>query len=212
MIKTGPKRAFAVLRRSLTLGANGKNRTFVSRLLFSISLLSVACFLLSVFCYADTIETKYFTVTLCDNCSLSSFAERISATSFFRLDAQSDKTDIRSVIKEGIDSLFLEVSDVLDIHLKTYHARLIIYPDVVEVSEAAYGDAQIIEANLPSVYIPSHNTIYISFADITAGMLAHEMAHALINNYFVVAPPPKVQEILAGYVEYMVRKKMGSLP
>jgi hypothetical protein len=38
------------------------------------------------------------------------------------------------------------------------------------------------------------------------------MAHALISNYFVVAPPPKVQEILAGYVEYSVRKRMGNLP
>lgn len=163
--------------------------------------------------YAETIETKYFKVSICDGCSLSLFAEKINATGLFRLDTLSGNgSDIRSVIKDGIDSLFLEVCDALDIALKSYRGSLVVYPDIVEVSKAASGNSQIIEANLPSIYIPSHNTIYVSFKDITAGMLAHEMAHAVISTYFVVAPPPKMQEILAGYVEYSVRKKMGSLP
>ncbi|MDD4183176.1 MAG: hypothetical protein PHT53_05085 [Candidatus Omnitrophica bacterium] len=164
-------------------------------------------------CYPETIETKYFKVSICEGCSLSSFAEKINATGLFRLDTLSkNNSDIRSVIKEGIDSLFLEVCDVLNINLESYRGSLVVYPDVVEVSKAISGSAQIVEANLPSVYIPSHNTIYISFNDATAGMLAHEMAHAVISTYFVVAPPAKVQEILAGYVEYSIRKKMGSLP
>jgi len=170
-------------------------------------------FLWSLVCSAETIETKYFTVSLCEGCSLSSFAEKINATGLFRLDALSaNGSDIRSVIKEGIDALFLEVCDALDFTLKSYRGNLVVYPDIVEVSKVAYGDSQIITANLPSLYVPSHNTIYISFRDMTVGMLAHEMAHAVISSYFVVAPPTKVQEILAGYVEYSVRKKMGLLP
>jgi hypothetical protein len=181
--------------------------------LFSITLLTVLCVLPSVSCSAETIETRYFKVSICDGCNLSSFAEKINATGLFRLDTLSkDDSDIRSVIKEGIDSLFLEVCDVLNINLKSYRGSLVVYPDVIEVSKAISGSAQIIEANLPSVYIPSINTIYISFNDATAGMLAHEMAHAVISTYFVVAPPTKVQEILAGYVEYSIRKKMGNLP
>lgn len=163
--------------------------------------------------FGETVETKYFTISLCDTCDLSLFAEKINATGLFRIDALSSSgNDIRSVIKDGVDSLFLEVCDALDIALKSYRGRIIVYPDMVEVSEVASGNSQIIEANLPSIYVPSHNTIYISFRDATAGMLAHEMAHAVISTFFVVAPPPRVQEILAGYVEYSVRKKMGSLP
>jgi len=184
---------------------NKKNKsTFLWLIVFS---------LLPFTCFAETIETKYFTVSLCDGCSPSSFAQKINATGLFRLDALSkNDSDIRSVIKDGIDSLFLEVCDALDIGLKSYRGRIIVYPDIVEVNKAISGDSQIIEASLPSVYIPSHNTIYISFNDATAGMLAHEMAHAVISTFFVVAPPPKVQEILAGYVEYSIRKKTGSLP
>jgi hypothetical protein len=181
--------------------------------LIRIAMFSLVFSLLALTCRGETIETKYFTISLCDGCSLSSFAEKINATSLFRLDALSGKgADVRSVIKEGIDALFLEVCDALDIKIKSYRGSLVVYPDIIEVSKAACGNSQIIEANLPSIYIPSHNTIYISFQELTPGMLAHEMAHAVISTYFVVAPPPKTQEILAGYVEYSIRKRMGSLP
>ncbi len=190
-----------------------KSRKQKVSFLFSITLLTVLCILSSAPCAAETIETKYFSVSICDSCNLSTFAEKINAKELFRLDALSkNSSDIRSVIKEGIDSLFLEVCDALNITLKSYRGSLVVYPDVVEVSKAASGNSQIIEASLPSLYIPSINTIYISFNDATAGMLAHEMAHAVISTYFVVAPPTKVQEILAGYVEYSIRKRMGSLP
>jgi hypothetical protein len=186
-----------------------KNKIFIfgfSLLLTGLSILVPAA------CFPETIQTKYFKISLCDGCSLSSFAEKINSTALFRLDALSEGGDMRSVIKEAVDSLFLEVCDALDINLKSYRGNLIVFPDIVEVGRTAYGNSQIIEANLPSIYIPSNNTIYISFKDLTAGMLAHEMAHAVISTYFVVAPPAKTQEILAGYVEYSIRKRMGSLP
>ena len=193
---------------------HGAKRLRLGKISVFLCLIFTLCAIRYTLCaYAETIETRYFNVSICDSCNLSSFAEKINATGLFRLDALSkNDSDIRSVIKEGIDSLFLEVCDVLNITLKSYRGSLVVYPDVVEVSKAISSSAQIIEASLPSVYIPSINTIYISFNDATAGMLAHEMAHAVISTYFVVAPPTKVQEILAGYVEYSIRKKMGSLP
>jgi len=36
--------------------------------------------------------------------------------------------------------------------------------------------------------------------------LGHEIGHAVISNYFVVQPPIRIQEVLAGYVEYQLRK------
>ena len=195
-------------------GGRKTSRFSIFSFLFLIAILSVLCAMHYAPCaYAETVETKYFTVSLCDGCSPSSFAQKINATGLFRLDALSkNDSDIRSVIKDGIDSLFLEVCDALDIAIKSYRGRLVVFPDIIEVSKVASGSAQIVEANLPSIYVPSNNTIYISFKDVTAGMLAHEMAHAVISAYFVVVPPTRVQEILAGYVEYSIRKKMGSLP
>jgi hypothetical protein len=54
--------------------------------------------------------------------------------------------------------------------------------------------------------------VYISYPEMTIGMLGHKIAHAIISHYFVVPPPAKIQEVLAGYVEYSIRKSAGTLP
>ncbi|MFA5271909.1 MAG: hypothetical protein WC412_06195 [Candidatus Omnitrophota bacterium] len=179
-----------------------------------IALLGVSFLLIfNAICYAEAVETKYFTISFCSGCSVAEFAKKINAESTIRFETYTDsKSDIKSIIKTDVDALYLEVGDVLDMHLNSYHGRINVLPDNINVSEIAFGNAQIIENLLPSIYVPSQNTIHVSLKDLSVGMLSHEMAHALISNYFVVAPPPKVQEILAGYVEYSVRKRLGSLP
>jgi hypothetical protein len=49
----------------------------------------------------------------------------------------------------------------------------------------------------------SHRTkaIYISLKSITDRSFAHETAHAVINFYFIIPPPGRMQEILAQYVD-----------
>ncbi len=179
-----------------------------------IAFLSLAFFLFfNSFCPADTVETKYFTILFCPDCSLAEFAKNISTGNSVRFETYNEsKSDITSVIKSDTDALYLEVEDVLDMYLDSYHGRIKVHPDNVSVSKTAYGNTQTIEPAIPSIYMPSQNTIHISLKDIDPGILSHEMAYALISNYFVLAPPAKVQEILAGYVEYSVRKRIGSLP
>lgn len=170
-------------------------------------------FTLCAYCYAETVETKYFTVLFYPRCSAAEFAKKINTESSVRFETYTEsKSDINSIIETDVDSLYLEVSDVLDMHLNSYHGKINVHPDNISVSETAFGNVQIIDNLLPSIYVPSQNTIHVSLKDLSVGVLSHEMAHALISNYFVVAPPPKVQEILAGYVEYSVRKRAGSLP
>jgi hypothetical protein len=55
--------------------------------------------------------------------------------------------------------------------------------------------------NCPSFYVYKYNTIYTSEADISDSILAHEMAHAVIDHYFTVIPPRGVAEVLASYVD-----------
>ncbi|MFA6281836.1 MAG: hypothetical protein WCY05_04990 [Candidatus Omnitrophota bacterium] len=180
---------------------------------FYLVALCALTYIFGALSYAETVETKYFTVLLCPDCSAAEFAKKINSESSIRFETYREPgPDIKSIIEADVDALYLEVGDVLDMQLDSYHGKINVHPDNITVSKIAFGDVQIIESPLPSIYVPSQNTIHVSLKDVSAGMLAHEMAHALISNYFVVAPPPKVQEILAGYVEYSVRKRAGSLP
>ena len=54
-------------------------------------------------------------------------------------------------------------------------------------------------------YIYESNTIYINADDVHEGILAHEMAHSIIDHYFSVRPPRATAEILARYVDKHLR-------
>jgi hypothetical protein len=55
--------------------------------------------------------------------------------------------------------------------------------------------------SIRAFYIQKNDTIYLNIDDLHEGMLAHEMAHALIGRYFLVRPPRSTAEILAQYVD-----------
>lgn len=52
-----------------------------------------------------------------------------------------------------------------------------------------------------SFYVHAYRTIYASENSISDSVIVHEMAHAVIDNYFSVVPPTKVAEVLASYVD-----------
>ena len=50
-------------------------------------------------------------------------------------------------------------------------------------------------------YSPKTKTVYFSLKDLYLKVFAHELAHAVIDHYFEKAPPTKIHEMLAQYVE-----------
>ena len=116
-----------------------------------------------------------------------------------------------NITTKTFDALFREISDLLDIHTYNFHGAIKLLANQGDVSRtfAKYFKRDFGER---SFYVPETNTIYISSADATLGMIGHEIAHAIMANYFVVPPSTKIQEVLAGYVEYSLRKAAGTLP
>jgi len=105
----------------------------------------------------------------------------------------------------ALDALYNLVMKALDMNLYSLQGNLKICSDrnhLDQVYESIFGR----RLKSSSFYINEYNTIYISAEDFTKEILGHEIAHMIICHYFVVAPPEKVQEILAGYVEYQLRK------
>ena len=56
-----------------------------------------------------------------------------------------------------------------------------------------------------SFYIFEENTIYATVKDISESVLVHEMAHCIIDHYFRVRPPRKIEELLAMHVDAHLR-------
>lgn len=112
---------------------------------------------------------------------------------------QASDGDGDSDIAGKIDALFMRVQEILDMRRKMARVTIKIYPDSATLQEV-YQRLFPGENPMRAWYLFEKNTIYVSVADLHEGMLAHEMAHAIIDHFFAVRPPSSTAEILARYV------------
>ena len=159
------------------------------------------------------IESQYFSIYGPKGFDISELLSKLNFKYFLRADMLSGSASQgpKDILVKTMDVLYLEVSDILGIHVYSFHGNIEFYPDQASVSEIFknYSQEDFTER---SFYLHGKNTIYISFSDLTLGMLGHEIAHAIQSHYFAVPPPPKVQEILSGYVEYSLQKTADPIP
>lgn len=108
-------------------------------------------------------------------------------------------------LTDMIDTLFTRVCDILDMQLYSYKGEIKICKDASQL-KAVYRNLFDKELTRESFYVNDLNTVYITGENFRQEILGHEIGHAVISHYFVVSPSVKVQEILATYVEYQLRR------
>jgi hypothetical protein len=64
-----------------------------------------------------------------------------------------------------------------------------------------YLAGELLGPNRVAYYQYRTKEIHVSVHLVTDGVLAHEIAHAVIDRYFATPPSSKVQEILTQYVD-----------
>ncbi len=103
-------------------------------------------------------------------------------------------------VKIKVDDVMGKVQSILDMHPADLHISILLYPDHSTLDRIFRQFTS--TGNTPIAFY-SHKTksIYVDISSVTDGVLGHEIAHAVINFYFVTPPPAKMQEILAQYVD-----------
>lgn len=162
------------------------------------------------FAGARRLESAHFIVYTYPDTDTSNLAKQLNIGPSDKLLAGKplrDRTATRANgLGDALDTLYAEVSAMLDMRLYSYKVNLKLCRDLKQV-KAIY--AGLFGGNLDtySFYSYDLNTIYISTEDLSSCIVGHELSHAIISHYFVVAPPSKIHEILSMYVEYHLRKK-----
>jgi hypothetical protein len=179
--------------------------------------LLILCSLSSVLFAADDgfesseeISGKYFTIYYHQPVDIPSLCQRLNVSLSEKIlaarsagDAVSGNEDLGSLV----DVLYGTVGDTLDMHIYDFHGNIKICRDHAQLNDVYISFfKKDLESYMASFYVYDLNTIYISSEDFKREVLGHEISHAIINNYFVVSPPVKVQEILSKYVEFQLRK------
>ena len=157
---------------------------------------------------AQVIKGKHFTVYYAPRVDIFSLVQELNigpAEKILAGKSTESNSSPETELTDMLDTLFLRVGEILDMRLFSFKGTIKICRDSQHLN-SIYRDLFGRDLTSPSLYIYTFNTIYTSPEGFKRQILGHEIAHAVISNYFVVQPPEKVAEVLAGYVEYQLRK------
>ena len=168
-----------------------------------ISTVLLAClFMLVLFSPAlgYELKTRYTTIAYDSEHHLRKFNKEVvlGGLSYLLRDRRSITAD--DEIKNKIDVIVERVEAILEMYPKEVKLTISLLPSEDEVQviyKRKYGKS----VDFVSFYSPKDRTIFVSIKDVDLAVLAHEIAHSIIDLYYGVATPSKIHEVLAQYVE-----------
>ena len=155
------------------------------------------------------IKSSYATIYIHPSIDLTKLVDAVDV-GFARYDpVESGLFMNRGITKEEVlanklDIITRKAQNILDMRPRAFHVNLKIYPTEEDLAEV-YKDLFREERYHKAFYIHALKTIFISQNNMSVEILAHEIAHSVIDNYFDILPPLKIRELLACYVDIHIR-------
>jgi hypothetical protein len=111
-----------------------------------------------------------------------------------------DPKDPIASVKQKVDASFVRVQQLLNMYRWKDKVIINIYPNkksFYEVRNKMFGE----DSHFRAWYIFERNTIYINADDVHDGILAQEMAYAIIDHFVTTRLPRATSKVLALYVD-----------
>lgn len=158
---------------------------------------------------ADAIKSKYFDIYIHQNVDKTGLIKKLQAEYLAHKNSfiphSGENAD--SLLAAALDMLHLDVCDAFNAKVYNFKTVVEILPDRATLTDIVMKRRGV-KVDTPSLYEPGQDTIFISYADLTLGMLIHEISHAILHRYFAVPPSDTIHEILGGYAEYHITNKI----
>lgn len=150
------------------------------------------------------IDSRYCTIWIHPAVEIKQVGKRIS-TWRVRPRVKAAKGETReSELAAKFDTVFRRAEEILDMYPPGVHTTVKIAKEHDEIARAhagRYGHG----TDAVAFYAFEENTIYTAIKDLSEEVLVHEMAHCIIDHYFQVRPPRKIEELLAMHVDAELR-------
>ena len=150
------------------------------------------------------LETRYTIIRYKSADTLERFHKSIhyghgwwAATSSFALLTDDENKKIATM---KTDAIFERVQEILDMRKQFKKVIINLYIDK-KAMETAYVMLYKQDCRFRAWYEYKTNTISLNIKDCHEGMLAHELAHSIIDHFLQIRPPANTAEILARYVD-----------
>lgn len=160
--------------------------------LFAILLLN------SVPCFGLVLESRHATIAYQHPKELRIFNDSLEMGRLASFIKGSDTVEEEVAAK--IDFIVGKVMSVLDMFPLPLKFYIVIRPDVQTV-QSDFKRLYRMDVDYIAFYAPSRNKVFYSAADTSLGVVAHEIAHVVVENYFTVSPSQRVHEVMAQFAE-----------
>ena len=155
-------------------------------------------------------ETKFTTIRYQTHESLDLFNRKIQYGSHtLRLNppfSYSETDTFENIITQKVDNIYQRVQMILDMQRDMKKVTINLYKNRRQLHNA-YSEIFAKACRFQAWYIYKKNTIFLNAEDVHEGILAHEIAHSVIDHYLLIRPPFASSEILARYVDSHLRRK-----
>ena len=155
-------------------------KTFFKYAIFITTLL-IFHFTIVVTACAIEFSTKYSIIHYSEYSEMDDFLWRLSGQ-------RVDFLNNANLASSRIDRIVDRVQSILGIIPRDLRFRIYLERGRLEGDKEAYYDRKT-------------KSIYVSVDYASQGVLAHEIVHAIIDTYFPVSPPSKIQEIISQYID-----------
>lgn len=146
------------------------------------------------------IKTRFATITYEDSDALRTFNKKLFLGKLKYL-MQNQKNDtIEDEVANKINLIVEKVQTVLAMYPGNLHFDIIIFPSTQGVQQEFFSSYNK-KVDYIAFYSPKRNTVFYSANNATLRVVAHEIGHVVVENYFAISPPPKIHEVLAQYAE-----------
>ncbi len=152
----------------------------------------------------NSIETKHTVIRYQSEKDLAKFNKKVEFGDKDGFSVMSllgfGKDKLISTVSEKADALYERAQEILDMRRKMKKVTINIYHDQDQLHKA-YTEIYKEPCQIRAWYIFDQNAVYVHVDDLHEGMLAHEIAHSIIDHYLLMSPPAASAEILARYVD-----------
>jgi hypothetical protein len=166
-------------------------------------LLATAIFCLSPFvlkCPGVELNSRYATITYHDPKALKKFNKELYMGTLRSMVKRQQPDTIEEEVVAKINVIVEKAMGVLDMYPPQLKFFIVIEPDEQAV-QGHFRRLYKIDVNYIAFYSPGKNRVFYSADNGRLRVVAHEIGHVIVENYFKVSPPQRIHEVLAQYAE-----------
>ena len=154
-----------------------------------------------VWAAGPALESDYVRLVFSDPSDIARLDKKIDFGDSGGWFVSSAPAEVEKRLLRKIDAIYDKVQRILDMRKPQQRKVLLrVFHDEEELA-ATFLKIFKRQGSARAWYVYEYNTIYINVQDVNEGMLAHELAHSIIDHYLTVRPPRASAEILATYVD-----------